>query len=180
MRVKDFMTSPAVTITPDRSISDAARRMLDNRISGLPVVTPAGRLVGIISEHDLLRRRTDEGRPKRPHWLQLMTNRTVLYDEPTRFSTLTVADVMTADPVTITEAAPLEEAGRVLAQRGFKRLPVMRGPALVGVISRADLMRALPRAIGTAERASKRDVMTDERLVELERQYWLQRTRSLR
>lgn len=180
MRVKSFMTSPAVTIDPDQSIADAAELMITNRISGLPVVDRDGRLVGIVSERDLLRRHNG-GPPRRPHWLQLMTEKAALAGEPERFHTLTVGDVMTLSPVTVTESTLIEEASRLLEQRRFKRLPVMRGNAVVGVISRADLLRALPRAIGKAEEAARHDApMTDERLVELERQYWMQRTRGMK
>lgn len=179
MRVKEFMTSPVVTVAPDRPIAEAAQLMLEHRISGLPVVDKSGRLVGIVSERDLLRRRSGEEPAKRPHWLQLMTERSALEEEPARFHTLTVADVMTPGPLTVTETTPLEEAGKLLEQRRIKRLPVVRGPQVVGVISRADLLRALPRAIGKAEAAARHDpAMTDERLIELERQYWLQRSRG--
>ncbi|WP_170149646.1 CBS domain-containing protein [Rhodoplanes roseus] len=179
MRVKDFMTSPVITIAPERPIAEAAQLMIDNRISGLPVVDPAGRLVGIVSERDLLRRRANGGPARRPHWLQLMTERAVLEHEPERFHTLKVGDVMTGTPLTVTEATSIEEAGKLLEQRRIKRLPVVRGQTVVGVISRSDLLRALPRALGRAEAAAKHDPsMTDERLIELERQYWLQRTRG--
>ncbi|WP_272840314.1 CBS domain-containing protein [Rhodoplanes sp. TEM] len=173
------MSSPVVTITPDRPIADAAQLMIDHRISGLPVVDPAGRLVGIVSERDLLRRRSDGDPPRRPHWLQLMTERSALEQEPERFHTLTVGDVMTTAPLAVTESTPLEEAGRLLESRRIKRLPVVRDARVVGVLSRADLLRALPRALGKAEAAARHDApMTDERLIELERQYWLQRTRG--
>ncbi|MFD2180592.1 CBS domain-containing protein [Rhodoplanes azumiensis] len=179
MRVRDFMSSPVVAIGPDRPICEAAQLMLDHRVSGLPVVDAGGRLVGIVSERDLLRRRSNGDPPRRPHWLQLMTERNALEQEPERFHTLTVGDVMTTDLVTVGENTPLEEAGRLLESRRIKRLPVVRGQRVVGVISRADLLRALPRALGKAEAASKHDpAMTDERLIELERQYWLQRTRG--
>lgn len=179
MRVKDFMTSPVVTVAPDSPIADAAKLMLDHRVSGLPVLDRGGRLVGIVSERDLLRRRCNEPRPQRRHWLQLMTECTELGEEPARFRTLTVGDVMTTGPLTVAESTSLEEAGKLLERHRIKRLPVMRGQQVVGVISRADLLRALPRALGQAEAAARHDPsMTDERLIELERQYWLQRTRS--
>ena len=173
------MTSPVVTITPDRPIADAAQLMIDNRISGLPVVDPAGRLVGIVSERDLLRRPSNGDPPRRPHWLQVVTERSALEREPERFHTLTVGDVMTIAPLVVAENTPLEDAGRLLEERRIKRLPVIRGQQVVGVISRSDLLRALPRALGKAEAAARHDVpMTDERLLELERQYWLQRSRG--
>ena len=109
MKVKDFMTCQVVTVTPEASILDAARLMLDHKISGLPVVNDGGRVLGIISEHDLLR---DKTQTKRTHWLRLMIDRVNLADESGRLHERKVCEVMTPDPVTITEAASLEEAGK--------------------------------------------------------------------
>ncbi len=87
---------------------------------------------------------------------------------------------MTPDPVTVTEATPLEQASRLVAERGFKRLPVVRGRALVGIIARADLVRALTQAILEVAETAERDARFKARLVELERQSLLHRTRSPR
>lgn len=178
MRVRDFMSHPAVAIAPDRPIAEAAQLMLEHRVSGLPVVDATGRLVGIVSEHDLLRRRSN-GATRRPHWLQLMTEGQALAQEPERFHALTVGDVMTTEVVAVSDDTSLEEAGRLIEVHGIKRLPVIRDGRVIGVLSRADLLRALARAIGKAEAAKRHDApMTDERLIELERQYWLQRSRG--
>jgi CBS domain-containing protein len=78
MLVKDFMTRRVVTVMPDNSTLDAARLMLEHKISGLPVVDDEGCLIGIFSEHDLLHRGKNEIQVERPHWLQLMIERTSL------------------------------------------------------------------------------------------------------
>jgi len=116
MKVKDFMTRQVVTVTPETSILDAARLMLDHKISGLPVVTDEGHVVGIISEHDLLRGGNSDVQTERSHWLRLMIERVNLTDESTRFQERMVCEVMTPDRVTITETAPLEEAGRLIGK----------------------------------------------------------------
>jgi CBS domain-containing protein len=175
MRVADFMTRKVVAVTPETAALNAARLMLERKISGLAVVDNAGCLVGIVSEHDLLRNGGTEGGNTRPHWLQLIIERTGLNHEASRFHVRTVGDVMTRNPVTVTETTPLEEAGRLITERGFKRLPVVRGKELVGIIARADLVRALTQAI---RKAAERDAIYNERLIELERQSWLHRTRA--
>jgi len=108
MKVKDFMTCQVVTVTPETSTLDAARLMLDHKISGLPVVSDGGRVVGIVSEHDLLR---DNVQTKRTQWLRLMIDRVDLADESGRLHERKVCEVMTPDLVTVAETASLEEAG---------------------------------------------------------------------
>jgi CBS domain-containing protein len=157
-----------------------ARQMLKRKISGLPVVDAAGCVVGIVSEHDLLRHRETEDGTKRPHWLQLIIERSGLADEAGRFNVRTVGNVMTPNPVTVTEATPLEEASRLIEEHGFKRLPVVRGRELVGIIARADLVQALTQAIRKAAEAAERDASFKARLIELERQALLHRTRLQR
>jgi len=174
------MTRKVATVTPDTPILDAARQMLELKISGLPVVDAAGCVVGIVTEHDLLRDGEPKGGTKRPHWLQLIIERTALADEAARFHARTVGDVMTRDPVTVTEATPLQEAGRLITEHGFKRLPVVRGRELVGIIARADLVQALTAAIRKAAESAERNASNHDRLVALEHQALLQRARSLR
>jgi CBS domain-containing protein len=172
------MTPEVVTVTPETSILEAARLMLEHKISGLPVITDRGHVVGIISEHDLLRGGNSEVRTERPHWLRLMIERVNLADESKRFQERKVREVMTPDPVTITETAPLQEAGRLIGENDVKRLPVLRDNKLVGIIARADIVRAIIPAARKIADATERDEMTEERLLELERQSFLHRARS--
>lgn len=180
MKVADFMTRQVVTVTPETSILEAARLMLDHKISGLPVVTNEGRVVGIISEHDLLRGKKRDAKTEGTHWLRLMMEQANLVDESARFKERKVSEAMTPDPVTITETAPLEEAGRLIGENDIKRLPVVRDHKLVGVIARADIVRAIIHAARKITDAAKRDKMMDARLLELERQSLLHRLRGPR
>ena len=176
MRVVDFITRQVITVTADTSILAAAQLMLDHKISGLPVVDAAGHLIGIISEHDLLR---DDGKGiDGSPWLQLITERPGLAEETARLRDRKVADVMTSNPVTVTAATSLAEASRLIEQRGIKRLPVVQNGKLVGIIARADLVRALAQSTEGAVAAPKPDVSVDARLAELERQMWRHRMRS--
>ncbi len=172
------MTRRVVTVAPDSPVLSAAKLMLEHKISGLPVVDAAGHVVGIVSEHDLLRRRDGDDGRQRPHWLQLMTEDAGLAGELAQFHDRKVSEVMTPHPVTVAAAASLEEACRLIEDRGIKRLPVVHDGKLVGIIARADLVRALARTIETAAPARTPDVSVDEQLRELERQIWHTRARG--
>jgi len=180
MTVADFMTSTVVTVTPDTSILAAAKLMLEHRISGLPVVDTAGRLVGIVSEDDLLRRHGSEGGGDGLHWLQLMIDAASLGQEAARFREGKVGGVMTRDVVTVAYDAPLAQACRLIETYDIKRLPVIRDGSLVGIIARADLLRALARSVEEPGATAASDESVREQLVELERQKWRSRARSLK
>ena len=107
-----------------------------------------------------------------------MIERVNLANESARFQERTVREVMTDDPVTITETAPLEEAGRLIGENDIKRLPVLRDNKLVGIIARADIVRAIISAARKITDAAKRDELSDTRLLELERESFLHRARS--
>lgn len=171
------MTRQVITVGPDTSIVEAAKLMLEHKISGLPVVDAAGHVVGIVSEHDLLRRpERNEGR-QGPHWLQLMIEMAGLAGESARFHDRKVNEVMTRNPITVAATSSLGEACRLIEERGIKRLPVVQNGKLIGIIARADLVRALAQTIEGAAAATTRDVGVDERLRELERQIWRNRAR---
>jgi CBS domain-containing protein len=179
MKVGNFMTTQVVTVHPDSLIGGAARLMMDCKISGLPVVDTGGRVVGMVTEHDLLRRiRNGTGSP-RPHWLQLIVERgDAIADQSAHLSEAKVEEVMTRDPVTVTEATPIGEACRLIEERGFKRLPVVRDGKLVGIISRGDLVRALAVAVRMVGDARHRDAAAETLMTDLQRQSLLHRARS--
>jgi CBS domain-containing protein len=156
MEVGDFMTTEVVTIRSDSPVRDAARLMLERKISGLPVVDASNHVVGIVTEHDLLRRRADEPGAKPPHWLQLMIEPAAITNESVRSQEAKVEEVMTRDPLTIMRETPIEEACRLITKRGVKRLPVVRDGRLVGIVARADLVRALDIAVGRISRSEER------------------------
>jgi CBS domain-containing protein len=139
----DVMTSPVLTVTPNMDVRETAKRLLDNRISALPVVDDAGKLVGIVSEGDLMRR-AESGTERRPSWwLSLLTEP----DERTRSYVKShsrrISDVMTTPVVTVEENTPLETIAETLEKNRIKRVPVVREGQLVGIVSRADLLHGL-------------------------------------
>jgi CBS domain-containing protein len=143
MRVKDVMTPNVICIGSDEPILKAVRLMLQNRISGLPVVDKEGRLVGIVTEGDFLRRGELGTQRHRPKWLEFIVGPGKLAQEYAQTSGRKVEDVMTPEPRTIGEDEPLEAVVEMMERRRIKRIPVTRDRRIVGIISRANLMHAL-------------------------------------
>lgn len=141
MRAHQIMTRSVVTVRPDATILEAANTMLQHHVSGLPVVDAAGKLVGIVSEGDFIRRGEIGTQKKRSRWLSFLmgTDATQYVREHGR----KVCEVMTHDPLTIAEDATLEEIVNAMEANGIKRMPVMRDGKLVGIVSRANLLHAV-------------------------------------
>jgi CBS domain-containing protein len=171
------MTGPVVTVHPDSPISEAAQLMLDNNISGLPVTDAAGRVVGIVTEHDLLRG-TDGSRSPRDHWLRLMIEQSKMAGEFARFHGARVDEVMTRNPLTVTEDTPIAEACRLIGKHGIKRLPVVRDGKLIGIVARADFVRALGVAIRRIAHANDRAARDEAMMAEWQRESMLRRART--
>jgi CBS-domain-containing membrane protein len=159
MQAKDIMTSPVITVTPDSDIRETAQRLLEHRISAVPVVDKAGRLVGIISESDLMRREDAGTGRQASWWLSLFSDPERHMRAYVKSHSLRVADVMTSSVVTVEEDTPVDEVADLLGRKGIKRVPVMRNGAVVGIVSRADLLRGL-----IARRAS-REASADDRAI---------------
>lgn len=143
MRAHQIMTRNVITATPETSIAEAAATMLQNHLSGLPVVDRSGALVGIVSEGDFLRRFEIGTQRKRPNWLQFFLGPGREAAEFVHERGRKVGEVMTRDPVTANEGTTLEELVQAMEKYGVKRLPVMRGDQLVGIVTRANLLRAV-------------------------------------
>ena len=143
MKVRDIMTRKVLSIEPDASIFQAVHSMLQNKISGLPVVNNDGDLVGVVTEGDFLRRAETTTERKRPRWLAFLVGPGKLADEYVRTHARKIADVMTPEPYTVTEDTALEDVVQLMEKRRIKRLPVVRGKKLIGIVSRANLLHAL-------------------------------------
>lgn len=136
MLVRDRMTPNPITITPDISVTEALRLMGDKKIRRLPVVERNGKLVGIVSDRDLF-----QASPSPATSLAIWEIHDLL-------AKLTVDKTMATDVITVTEDTPLEEAARVMVDRRIGGLPVMKGDALVGIITESDLFQALLELLG--------------------------------
>ena len=143
MRARDIMTTSVVTVTPETSIQDIARTLLERRNSAMPVVDTAGRVVGIVSEGDLLHRAENQTERHRSWWLELVSSTEDLAGEYVKSHGLTAKDVMTWPVITATPDMALAELATLLDRYRIKRVPILKNGALVGVVSRADLLRGL-------------------------------------
>src|SRR6516165_3587039 len=143
MKVSEVMTRRVISILPDAPISDAIKLMLKKHISGLPVIDEEGKLVGILTEGDLLRRPEIGTERRRSRWLDALFGPGEAADAYVHSRSREVKDIMTRDPVTVKECTPLHEVVHLMERRNFKRLPVIRAGKVVGIISRANLIRAL-------------------------------------
>jgi CBS domain-containing protein len=151
MRAKDAMTSPAITVTPQTHCKDAAALMVRHRISALPVVDEGGRLVGLVSEADLLPLETtpdprSQERPLPPRTMPLPR---------------TVDEVMSPEVYTVDEDTDLGIVAQRMLEAHVKRFPVMRGDRVAGVVSRHDLVKVIARSDDEVE-AGVQGVLNEE------------------
>ena len=143
MRAADVMVTNVITVTPETSVQEVAGILLTNRISGVPVVATDGRMVGIVSEGDLIHRVEAGTGRRRSWWLAILTGRDLLAGEYVREHSRKVADVMTREVVTATPETPLREIAKILEKNGIKRVPIVKDGKIVGIVSRANLLQAL-------------------------------------
>jgi CBS domain-containing protein len=143
MNAADMMTSPVVTIGPEATVRDAAWAMLTNRISAVPVLDGQGRMVGILSEGDLLRRAETGTQRRRSWWAMFGVGSEELAAEFVKTHGRKVADVMSRDVITATGDTPAPDLARLMETHGIKRVPIVADGKLVGIVSRADFLTAL-------------------------------------
>jgi CBS domain-containing protein len=140
MRARDVMTAEVITVGPETQVGEIARL---HRISAVPVTDAAGGLLGIVSEGDLMRRPESGTLPRRAWWLELLEDGAVEARDFVKTHGRRAADVMTSPVVTVGDDAPLGEIAGLLERRGIKRVPVVRDGRVIGIVSRADLIRGL-------------------------------------
>jgi CBS domain-containing protein len=173
MKAQDVMSRDVVTVRPDETILHAARLMLQRRFSGLPVVDSDGVLVGMVTEGDFLRRSETGTVRRRPRWLEFLLGPGPLAAEYAHTSGRLVGDVMTRDVYTVTEDTPLSDAIGLMERHRIKRLPVLRGREIVGIVTRQNLLRALVHQTAKADVAAGDDQAIRERLLgELKAHPW--------
>lgn len=176
MRAMDIMTTDVITVGPDTAVQDLAKLLSDRAISGVPVVDADNRLVGIVSEGDLLHR-TETGTEhhterRRARWLESLATDRELARDYVKSHGRKVADIMTREVVTVSDTTELADIADLLETKHIKRVPVLRDGKLAGIVSRANLVRAVaaaPRA--TATDGDDRS-MRAKLLAELKNQEW--------
>ncbi len=165
MNASDVMTVRVVTIEPDATVQAAAKLMLERGISALPVVDKFGRLIGIISEGDLIRRAETGTERSSSWWLNVISGSDQLAYDFVKAHGTKVSDVMTREVVVAKPDTPLREVARLLESNRIKRVPVVEENLLIGIVSRANLLQALASvrsaAAVTVPDSELRDVIID-------------------
>jgi CBS domain-containing protein len=142
MKAQDVMTAPVVTVAPEAPVPEIAALLIERQISAVPVLD-GGAVVGIVSEGDLLRRGETRTERRRPGWLEMLLNRDIQAAGFVKEHGTCARDVMTADVVAVAPDTDLAEIARILERRRIKRVPVIDKGRLVGIVSRANLLRGL-------------------------------------
>ena len=143
MQAKDIMTTSVISVPQDGTVEDAVRLMLDHHISALPVLDDQGRLKGLLSEGDLMRRVRDTESPRRSWWLEIFGGASNTARDFVKLKSNRVEDVMTRDVVSVEEDTTVARIARLLEKHRIKRVPVLRSGQVVGIVSRANLLHAL-------------------------------------
>jgi CBS domain-containing protein len=174
MQVKDVMTPNVISVEANESVLKAAQLMLQNRVSGLPVIDATGELVGIVTEGDFLRRGEIGTQRHRPKWLEFLVGPGRMAAEYVRVNGRRIDEIMTPDPLSVTEDDSLETVVDLMERHRVKRLPVMRGAKMVGIVSRANLMHALASLArdDTPPPANDDSAIRDRILVALGKEQW--------
>ncbi len=162
MKVCDLMTSKVVTVTPTTSLRDAAVLLTEKGISGMPIVNDANEVLGVLSEADIVVKAGGEvARNRLLGWLLEAD-----FGLEDKIRAETVGDAMTAPPVTISPKRPVHEAARLMVSENVNRLPVVEKGKLVGIVTRADIVRAFTRSDAELADEIRGDI--------LRRTFWLE------
>jgi CBS domain-containing protein len=173
MKAEEVMTREVISIDPDATVLQAARLMLQHHISGLPVIDKDGNLVGVLSEGDFLRRRETKTERRRSRWLEFLMGPGRVAAEYSHSHGSKVSEVMTPDVQTVDEVTPLEDIVELMERRRIKRVPVVCGGQVVGIITRSNLMHAMVSLARVAQPADKGDAAIREHLLaEIQKEQW--------
>jgi CBS domain-containing protein len=173
MKASDVMTWGVISVDTETPVVRAAQLMLHHRVSGLPVVDANGDLVGIVTEGDFLRRGELGTQRQRPRWLQFLIGPGRLANEYVRACGRKVGEIMTPNPQAITGDTPVVKIVELMEKNRIKRLPVVDGRKVIGVVSRANLLHALASIARDAKPPAGNDAaIRDQIVAELKTQTW--------
>ena len=174
MRAMDVMTSEVITVDEDASVQAVAKLLAERGISAVPVVDRENRVIGMVSEGDLLHRAETGTERRRSWWLEMVSSTDKLAGEYIKSHSGKVKDVMTRDVLSVTEETPVADIAGLLEINRIKRVPVLRDRKLAGIVSRANLVRALAMTINEAADGAEADdrSIRDRLLAELKAQKW--------
>lgn len=175
MQAKDIMTTNVITVTGDSRVDEIAALLLQRNISGVPVVDAEGRVLGIVSEGDLMHRPESGTERPRSWWLRLMADSQEDAEQYTKTHGMRAEEVMTRDVIAVGEDTSVGDIAQLLEERRIKRVPVLRDGKLVGLVSRANLLHGLVARkdkIAAAPSADDRSIR-EQISAEIERQDWV-------
>lgn len=173
MNASDVMTRNVITTDPDQTVLHAARLMLQHHISGLPVIDKDGKLIGILSEGDFLRRRETKTERHRSRWLEFLMGPGRMASEYSHSHGRKVGEVMSTELQTVDENAGLEDIVELMEKYRIKRVPVMCGEQLVGIVTRSNLMHAMVSMARVTPATDKSDnAIREQLLAELKKEQW--------
>jgi len=172
MKARDVMVSPVISVKPSCTVKEVAKTLLERRISAVPVVDDTGKLVGIVSEGDLMHRAEIGTQRRHSWWLRVLTGDDALAAEYTKAHARTVADVMTREVITASPDSPLHEIAALLERHSIKRVPIVRDGALLGIVSRANLLQALASSHKDLDVQLSDTAIRDRILTDLNNQPW--------
>ena len=174
MKAADLMTTAVVTVAEDATAQEAAALMVRHRVSALPVLDASGKLVGIVSEGDLMRRAELGTERERSWWLEFLTSDKTLATDYLKAHGRKVSEVMTRKLITVPPDTPINEIALLLENHAIKRVPVLDQGKLVGIVARANLLQALAglKLEAPAPRAGKDSVLREEILERLRGAPW--------
>ena len=173
MKAQDVMTRDVIAIDPDSTVLQAARLMLQHHVSGLPVVDGNRNLVGVLSEGDFLRRRETKTERRRSRWLEFLMGPGRIAAEYSHSHGSKVSEVMSTDVQSVEQDTALEDIVELMERKRIKRVPVLCGGQLVGIVTRSNLMHAMVSLARMAQPASKDDSAIREKLLaEMQHEKW--------
>jgi CBS domain-containing protein len=172
MKARDVMVSPVITVRPASSVKEVAKTFLKHQISAVPVVDDQGKLVGIVSEGDLLHRAETSTERRHPWWLLGLIGDYALASEYIKAHSRKVADVMTTRVITAAPDAPLHEIAALLEKNSIKRVPIVENGQLVGIVSRANLIQGLASSRKGLEIPLSDTAIREKVLAKLKQQPW--------
>ena len=180
MQARDVMTKQVVTVSPDTEVSDIVRLLLEKHVSALPVVDSEGNVLGLVSEGDLIRRSEAGTERHRSWWLNFMVGPSDLAKEYTKTHGVHARDIMTRPAVTAAADTPLGDIAELLERRRIKRVVIIEDDKLVGIVSRADLLRAMVAAKKQLTAPADDDRSIREALLhQLDEEPWVQNVHCL-
>lgn len=164
LRARDVMTHPVVTVHPEMPIRDVIRTMIERRISGVPIVDRVGHLVGIVTEGDVLLKEAGPGGVPLLGYMGAPFNRTTTTEALDRSHGATAGDVMSTDVICAHDATPVKEIACLMARNGVNRIPIVKNRHVLGIVTRADILKVFDRPDSTLLAAVRRTLLEDLRI----------------